>query len=312
MLNNIAAITNPIPVVKPVVTGGTLASDATYFYRTFTGNGTLTVTTANLICDYLVVAGGGSGGTGAGGGGAGGLRSSTAVTLTPNSYSVVIGAGGSRDTPENGNTSSFNSLNTSGGGRGAVYSSNANSGGSGGGGRGWLVTRSPGSGNAGGYSPVEGFAGTATSVRGGGGGGSATAVGGSGSGDFGGLGADGSSAFSSWGSATSTGQNVSGTYYYAGGGAGGTIEATATPRGGYGGGGQGNYLTSSLASAPLFKPSGFPDYFSNADVTTGGGGGGGGGAKWTTGPGADNNDYDGLGGAGGSGIVIVRYLKTAV
>jgi hypothetical protein len=297
--------------VKPVVSGGTLSSDATYFYRTFTGSGALVVTNAPLVCDYLVVAGGGSGGTGAGGGGAGGLRSSTGVTLLPNSYNAVVGAGGPNGnggSPANGNASSFNSLNTSGGGRGAVYSSAANAGGSGGGGRGWIVTQSPGAGNSGGYSPVEGFAGTATSVRGGGGGGGANSVGGSGSGDFGGIGAEGSNAFSAWASATGTGRFG----YYAGGGAGGTIEAVATPRGGYGGGGQGNYLTTSLQSAPLFRDGGFTYYWSDAYPNTGGGGGGGGGAQWTTGPGADGNNYDGSGGAGGSGVVIVRYLKSAV
>jgi hypothetical protein len=295
----------------PVVSGGTLTSDSTYFYRTFTSNGTLTVAGAPLVCDYLVVAGGGSGGVGAGGGGAGGLRSSTGVTLLPNTYNAVVGAGGPAGnvgTTANGNPSSFNLLSSTGGGRGATYNDNGNSGGSGGGGRGWIVTRLPGAGNAGGYTPVEGYAGQVTSVRGGGGGGGANAVGGSGSGDFGGLGADGSSAFSSWASATGTGRFG----YYAGGGSGGTIENTATPRGGYGGGGQGNYLTTSRESAPLWRDGGTTFFWSDAYPNTGGGGGGGGGCKWTTGPGADNIDYDGTGGAGGSGVVIVRYLKSAV
>jgi hypothetical protein len=292
----------------PVVTGGTLSSDSTYFYRTFTGNGTLTVSGAPLICDYLVVAGGGSGGTAAGGGGAGGLRYASNVTLQVNSYNAIVGAGGSRNTPENGNESSFNSFQATGGGRGAIYSSNGNAGGSGGGGRGWIVTRTPGAGNAGGYTPVEGYAGQVTSVRGGGGGGGANSVGGSGSGDFGGIGAEGSNEFSAWATATSTGRFG----YYAGGGAGGTIENTATPRGGYGGGGQGNYLTTSLQAAPLFRDGGFTFFWSDGYPNTGGGGGGGGGARWTTGSGADNVEYDSLGGAGGSGVVIVRYLKSAV
>ena len=58
------------------VTGGTLASDATFYYRTFTGNGTLGVKGFTLTADILVVAGGGGGGypntAGGGGGGAGG------------------------------------------------------------------------------------------------------------------------------------------------------------------------------------------------------------------------------------------------
>lgn len=294
---------------RPVVTGGTLTSDATYFYRTFTGNGTLVVSGAPIVCDYLVVGGGGSGGTGAGGGGAGGLRSSSGITLAINTYSVVVGAGGTGGgAPTNGNLSSFNSLQASGGGRGATYSDNANSGGSGGGGRGWIVTRTAGAGNAGGYSPVEGYAGNSYGPRGGGGGGGADAIGGAASGDNGGLGAEGSSAFSTWASATGTGRLG----YYAGGGGGGSVQTTTTARGGYGSGGTGNYLTSSLDSAPFYKTDGSGLFWSDAYPNTGGGGGGGGGAKWTTGPGADNIDYDGSGGAGGSGIVIVRYLKTAV
>ena len=71
-------------LVKPVVTGGTLTSDATYFYRTFLANGTLGITGGSLTYDTIIVAGGGGGGHGddqgfnpgisfGGGGGAGGL-----------------------------------------------------------------------------------------------------------------------------------------------------------------------------------------------------------------------------------------------
>lgn len=50
----------------PTVTGGTLYSDATYYYRVFTANGNLTVnpgSNADLSVTVLVVAGGGGGGT---------------------------------------------------------------------------------------------------------------------------------------------------------------------------------------------------------------------------------------------------------
>lgn len=46
----------------PEVSGGTLTSDATYYYRTFTANDTLTVTNGTLNFDYVVVGGGGGGG----------------------------------------------------------------------------------------------------------------------------------------------------------------------------------------------------------------------------------------------------------
>jgi hypothetical protein len=36
--------------LKSVVTGGTLSSDSTYFYRTFTGNGTLAVSVLHHWC----------------------------------------------------------------------------------------------------------------------------------------------------------------------------------------------------------------------------------------------------------------------
>jgi NAD(P)-dependent dehydrogenase (short-subunit alcohol dehydrogenase family) len=45
--------------LKPVVTGGTLSSDSTYFYRTFTGNGSLSLSGPSLTADVLMIAGGG-------------------------------------------------------------------------------------------------------------------------------------------------------------------------------------------------------------------------------------------------------------
>ena len=46
-----------------IVTGGTLYTSGGYNYRVFTGNGSLEVSgTSPLVCDYLVVGGGGVGG----------------------------------------------------------------------------------------------------------------------------------------------------------------------------------------------------------------------------------------------------------
>jgi hypothetical protein len=47
---------------KPVVTGGTLTSDATHFYRTFTSTDNLVISNNSLVADYLIVAGGAAGG----------------------------------------------------------------------------------------------------------------------------------------------------------------------------------------------------------------------------------------------------------
>lgn len=111
----------------PVVSGGTLTADATYYYRTFTDSsttgavtGTLSIQFQPLAFDYVLVGGGGSGdawpGHGVfaisanrsyydayfslrtvvqgGSGGAGGVVSGN-TTLNAGSYSIRVGAGGS-------------------------------------------------------------------------------------------------------------------------------------------------------------------------------------------------------------------------
>ncbi|HEY4063691.1 MAG TPA: hypothetical protein VGM30_17405 [Puia sp.] len=94
-------------------------------------------------------------------------------------------------------------------------------------------------------------------------------------------GGNGTSSYTAWGAATSTGELVSGTYYYGGGGAGGNWGGQSgggNANAGAGGGGRSN--TDALAN-------------------TGGGGGG-----------ANSNGSSGFGlpgGNGGSGIVIIRY-----
>jgi len=60
------------------ITGGTLTSDATYNYRTFTSTGNLVISGGSLTADILVIAGGGGGGAASGdGGGAGGILAFT-------------------------------------------------------------------------------------------------------------------------------------------------------------------------------------------------------------------------------------------
>ena len=128
--------------LKPVVAGGTLSSDETYYYRAFTTNDTFSVSGGNISGDYMLVAGGGAGGdasynvdyfqtTHGGGGGAGGLLSGTGTTLTTGDYPIVIGAGGAIDA-FTGSNSTFNGVTANGGGRGGFQ--DAKNGGSGGGG----------------------------------------------------------------------------------------------------------------------------------------------------------------------------------
>lgn len=48
--------------VFPTVTGGTLTSDSTYYYRTFTGSDNLVISDNSLEVEVLIIAGGGPGG----------------------------------------------------------------------------------------------------------------------------------------------------------------------------------------------------------------------------------------------------------
>jgi hypothetical protein len=280
---------NTTPLVAPKATGGDIIqTDGTYWYHAFLNSGTFTPATA-LRGDVLVIAGGGAGGTGsgiAGGGGAGGLQYFASQSLSTTSYTCTIGSGGTASGTAarggNGVDSTFQTLSaaTGGGGGGGGFAATPSSltggnGGSGGGGGeqsgtyGAGGTAASGQGNAGSTARAS-----TLGVGAGGGAGTAGVVKTSGQSDFGGVGL---STYSSWGSATATGENVSGTYYYAGGGGGGGYTGyCAAGSGGSGGGGAGGFGAVGTAGS----------------TNTGGGGGGAGAA---------------VGGQGGSGIIIVRY-----
>jgi hypothetical protein len=266
-------------------TGGIITEDATYWYHTFGASGAF-IPKQSLTCDILQIAGGGSGGSyNGGGGGAGGLLAFTSQSLTAISHNVTVGGGGTGAVNNRGNqgsNSQFASLTASvGGGFGADYVTVAagGNGGSGGGANpsanGTTAGGSPtsGQGNAGGSGSTNN-----STYRSSGGGGGAGAAGGNGLGSApgtAGAGGNGSSAYSSWGLATGTGQNISGTVWYAGGG-GGASSVGAAGNGGATAGNSGGASLSALANS----------------------GSGSGGAL-------TNNTS----GNGGSGIVIVRYAK---
>jgi hypothetical protein len=286
---------NPVPVV----TGGTLSSDATYYYRTFTGNGTLSVSASSLTADVMLIAGAGCGSSGyylsaadageaynaryaGGGGGAGGLLYLSSYSLTPGDKTVTIGAGATGGNAS-GNFSYFDGNRATRGGSGL------NPGGSGGGGparhlaNGTLSgfsgsSGTSGEGNAGGNGSASGQ----YQLYGGGGGG----AGGNGSAasSSGGAGGSGTNAYSSWATATGTGING----YFASGGGGGSSGQNAAGGATNGGGAGGSAATGSAGTA-----------------NTGSGGGGGGYVSVST----FGLNY---GGNGGSGICIVRYLRSAV
>jgi hypothetical protein len=278
-------------------TGGMITEDSQYWYHTFGATGAF-IPKQSLTCDVLVVAGGGASSFNyAGGGGAGGLLAFTSQSLTAISYNVTVGAGGSAGTSigvrgTNGNDSQFGALTlVKGGGAGGASEGSSQrtglTGGSGGGGGGADTNQSYTGTNAGG-SPTtsQGFAGGAGrgisgsgSVGGGGGGAGAAGQDAPSSPFSAGSGGVGTSTYSSWGLVTGTGQNVSGTVYYAGGGGGGAYGGPAVGAAGLGGGGVG--VLGTVGTAGI--------------ANTGGGAGGSGSGS--------------AGGAGGSGVVIVRYAK---
>jgi hypothetical protein len=255
-------------VESVVVLGG-----STYRVHTFTTGGIFTVNATDQF-EYLVVAGGGGGGYGrsgnhiGGGGGAGGLRYIAPTTLTAG-QSYVVTVGGGGGTFAQGSPSSFSTLtSTTGGG----------SGGGGGGANGFPggiqgtsgFPGGSGGGASGGNTGGVGVVGQGFNggAGSGGGGGGAGAIGGDGVGSVGGSGGVGRQ-FDINGTST----------FYAGGGGSGQ----GTPgAGGSGGGGTGSNGTTLAAVT--------------GGVNTGGGGGGG----------CPNNFISGA--AGGSGIVIIRYI----
>jgi hypothetical protein len=298
MIGNLATgVISGTPTAVPKATGGTITSDATHFYHTFTGNGTFTPL-VSLTADILVIAGGGGGGinqygnTVGGGGGAGGLLGFTSQSLTAIGYTCTIGGGGTANTTgsasTNGIDSQFGSLTlVKGGGRGAGWAGSffgSGSQGSGGGGAGFDGSFP----NGGTATSSQGFNGGSSTQNGplypaGGGGGSAQVGQTAPSNSQSGNGGNGVTTYSTWGTVTSTGENVSGTRYYAGGGAAGQYSGVTRGTAGLGGGGAGAIGGTSNATA--------------GTVNTGGGGGSG------------INNSPGAAAAGGSGLVIVRYLK---
>jgi hypothetical protein len=257
-------------------TGGVISSDATYYYHTFGMSGTFTPS-QSLTADVLVIAGGGGGGNfGGGGGGAGGLLGFTSQSLTATGYTVTVGAGGPGGAANSalygtaGSNSQFGGLTACvGGGRGGGRATSS-PGTTGGSGGGNAYSLGSLAGTSG-----QGYAGGAGTANGGGGGGGAGEAGNTDA--VQGSGGDGVSTYSSWGAATNLGQNISGTYWFAGGG-GGWGDNGVGGTGGDGGGGTGS--SSATPSGMAF-----------------------------TGSGGGSTSQSINAGNGGSGVVIVRYLK---
>jgi len=329
-----------------VATGGTITNCGNCRIHTFTGPGTFTVAQASTNCaaentvSYLIVGGGGGGGTGCGqsgsGGGAGGFRelkspttpytaspldgyptAPNRVTVTAQSYPIVVGAGGagaifistppSSTAATSGALSSFGGQASAGGGKGSkgatCYGTTGGSGSGGGQGpftgtgtyyngpgcaaAGNTPPTTPSQGNAGGTGYTSYNSPPGNTNIGSGGGGGATAVGGDATAPI-------PSATGDGGAGATT--NITGSpVAYAGGGGGGIHRQgtnAGVTSGGTGGGGNGGKRGDIGNCAPYAATAG--------TVNTGGGGGGDGDGSGSGGSGI-------AGGGGGSGIVVIRY-----
>ena len=300
-----------------VATGGTITTSGDFKIHTFNSSGTFEVTqggnaAGSNTVDYLVIAGGASGGQGAalfrgsrepvfaygaGGGGAGGYResfpnpASGGLPVSAQAYPITVGAGGAAvggpptEHPTRGgnvgSNSVFSSITSAGGGVGGGgqrFSGTVDGGSGGSGGGGGLKSNfgdasTGGTGNSPPVSPPQGNPGAGVSpggnCRAGGGGGGAGSAGNAG-GAFGGPGGNGATS-SIDGSPTTR----------AGGGGGSAHSTPAGSSGGPGGGGAG--------------PGSSADGVAGTTNTGSGGGGGPGNEAYRS------------SGAGGSGVVIIRY-----
>jgi hypothetical protein len=280
-------------------------SGKTYEVYIFTSNGTFQVGDkgSGTVNIELLLVGGGGGGSG-GGGGAGEVVLNSDRTLKRNTrYDIIVGRGGNgtRATVQNGENGGTSYISgggiyleaIGGGGGGMRWASGSAGGSSGGSGQDTgndtaNSSKRVGWGNKGGKGPAyEGY------VAGSGGGG-ASSQGTSGSrGEWRG----GGWRWTQLGSGGNGGNglllSISGqAVWYGGGGGGGcNTNSDASDRsrglGGMGGGGNGSIYS---GNTPPYTGVG-----DNGQDGTGGGGGGG--------------DYEGIGGKGGSGIVIIRIEK---
>lgn len=222
---------------------GTVVTSGGYEYHTFTSSGTLTVNKAGKM-EVLLVGGGGASTNNGGGGGAGQVFNDE-IFVESGSYPVVVGAGAAISDNTIGGHSYIGSGPNPGSNIAVAFG-----GSTGNTGYGQPVTRGGASGAGGSIYESGGYpllndtfygrnGGNGVYVEACGGGGGMAVAGGNASTNLGGSGGNGTSDYSAWGLATSTGENVSGTVYYAGGGGGGRYQGQGTVGvGGLGGGGR--------------------------------------------------------------------------
>jgi hypothetical protein len=316
---------NPPGAPGTTATGGSIATPGNgYRYHVFTSPGTFQLSaidgsSPSLAVEYLVVAGGGGGAANRGGGaGAGGFRTNedgnpkagAAMNIATGSFPIVVGTGGAGGVwpgpiayGTKGGASSFNGIQSAGGGGGGGPSGPGAEGQGGSGGGAFSVTGPLGfSGNTPPTTPPQGNPGGSGShanyAGGGGGAGAAAST----------LHAGDGHAVPSFSGpilapvipgamATAIGP----TGIYAGGGGGGAGEGTPSGAGNAGTGGGGAGGARSIPPGSLNPNSG--EYGpAGAPGVDGTGGGGGGAGNF---PGTNPNMRPG--GDGGNGVVIIKY-----
>jgi hypothetical protein len=305
---------------KIIATGGVITEVGEWRIHRFNSTGTFTLSSAigtSLPVEYLIVGGGGGGGMDMGGGGGGGGVLTGKHILTPNSYTVTVGAGGTGAPAAgtNGQPGGHQyTIPATAGGNSTFYGLTAYGGGTGGSSyRGYSPGISGGNGGSGGgsggYNDNAGtfYGGSGVSGQGFRGGNSINAYYSGGGGGAGAQGTD-SNAIANGGSGKLS--TILGRPFYWGGGGGGAGYSTYGGAGGKGGGGAGapneynnNYGRGGRDSIEWGRDTlnGCTSCWTNLPGGDGGtntGGGGGGGAHYNS-----NNK----GGNGGSGIVIIRY-----
>ena len=297
---------------SPSATGGTISLSGGYFYHTFTSSGTFAPTTT-LSCDYVVVGGGGGGWVGGGGGG---NVITGSDTMNTSGKTVTIGSGGAGGRGSSGagcGGDDYYPYATNGNQSSLVTTNNGTiiGGGGGSGGVGWQSRQAGTSGGSGGggydsaVGTTAGASGNGTNANNGGSGirfSGENFIRAGGGGGAGGTPSTPSSSNTRAGDGGAGYTWLNGTAYAGGGGGSGALFAgnlSITGGNGTAGGGLG---------ASLYK--GVDDTQPTRVATSGqaGTGSGGGGSPYGSKNSFYPNDCTTLaGGAGGSGIVIIRY-----
>ena len=280
-----------------------------YEVKIYTSNSTFTIA-QDTICDILIVAGGGGGGADlGGGGGGGGVIELNKINIKAGSHNIIVGNGG-----HYGNDDSGRGGHVGGNGGNSRFGPYEAIGG-GGGGPGYYNTSPPGQGGHGGsgggaggrFGHSTGNIGSGVGGQGSSGGNNLNeCCGGGGGGGAGGVGQTlngGEGRYST----------ILGTPYYWGGGGGGAGYSRRAGDGGGGGGGGGGHSPSYYyGTSP--GHGGRYAWDGSGNYNSGGGGytNGGSGAPYSGGGGGGGGFPTFYGGHGGSGIVIVRYIKITI